>query len=214
MANGVSRFSRLLPDHVNAEPDALTIVPNSGLASTFDQGSGVSRSPSSTMTYSRPSGVKPPMPFSMTQRRHRHRRCGGGAASVSSRRAGRARRPGTATATADRAASELAEVAVAARRARRREQLAVGLGHAVGAQQEHAARPVVPAGPPRLLHEAGQQLLGLVEVLRRMLVQDDDVGAQALDAPVLLRVQQLPDERDEVASVIRTSTIGRSPEMP
>ena len=42
------------------------MVPNSGFASTLDHGRGVSRSPSTTMTYSRPSGVKPPKLFSRT----------------------------------------------------------------------------------------------------------------------------------------------------
>src|SRR5215212_6378403 len=37
LANGVSRFSRLLPDHVYAAPDSLTTVPNSALARTSDQ---------------------------------------------------------------------------------------------------------------------------------------------------------------------------------
>src|SRR5258708_1680636 len=67
LANGVTRFSRLLTAQGNADPDALTIVPNSGLASTFDHGSGVSRSPSSVRMYSRPSGVNPPRPLSMTR---------------------------------------------------------------------------------------------------------------------------------------------------
>src|SRR4030095_9449602 len=65
LANGVNRFSRLFPAQVKAEPELLTIVPNEGFARTFDHGSGVSRSPSSTTTYSRPSRVKPPNPFSM-----------------------------------------------------------------------------------------------------------------------------------------------------
>src|SRR5436190_8623886 len=64
-ANGVRRFSRLLPAHVKADPDVLTMVPNSGLARTFDHGRGVSRSESSTTTYSRPSSEKPPSPFSI-----------------------------------------------------------------------------------------------------------------------------------------------------
>ena len=42
LAKGVSRFSRLFIDHVLAEPDAVTIVPNRGLAMTFVQGIGVS----------------------------------------------------------------------------------------------------------------------------------------------------------------------------
>ena len=47
--NGVRRFSRLLSAHVNAEPDADTIVPNAGFAMTLTHGSGVSRSPSRTI---------------------------------------------------------------------------------------------------------------------------------------------------------------------
>src|SRR4030095_5978529 len=66
LANGVRRFSRLLTAQVKAAPELLTIVPNAGFARTFDHGDGVSRSPSSTTTYSRPSRVKPPKPFSMT----------------------------------------------------------------------------------------------------------------------------------------------------
>src|SRR6476659_5938557 len=58
--NGVSRFSRLFSAQVNAEPEAETIVPNPGFAITFTHGSGVSRLPSRTTTYSFPSGVKPP----------------------------------------------------------------------------------------------------------------------------------------------------------
>jgi hypothetical protein len=49
-ANGVNLFSRLLPAQVNAAPELVTMVPNSGFAMTFDQGNGVSRSPSSTTT--------------------------------------------------------------------------------------------------------------------------------------------------------------------
>src|SRR6476620_10211336 len=66
--NGVSRFSRLLPAQLNAAPAFVTIVPNSGLAITFDQGNGVSRSPSRTTMYSRPSGVNPPSPLPSTWR--------------------------------------------------------------------------------------------------------------------------------------------------
>ena len=64
-ANGVRRFSRLFTDHVNEDPDAVTTVPKSGFAITFAQGSGVSRPPSRTTTYSRPSREKPPIPFAI-----------------------------------------------------------------------------------------------------------------------------------------------------
>ena len=49
-------------------------------------------------------------------------------------------------------------------------------------------------GAPRLLHERRQKVLGFVEVLRRVLVEDDDVSLQALDAPVFLREQELADK--------------------
>jgi hypothetical protein len=62
-ANGVSRFSRLFSDQVVAAPEAVTIVPKRGFATTFAQGSGVSASPCRTTTYSRPSAEKPPRPF-------------------------------------------------------------------------------------------------------------------------------------------------------
>ena len=55
-----------------------------------------------------------------------------------------------------------------------------GFGHAIGAQQEYASRLPQPARPGRFLHETGEQVLHLVEIVRRMLVQDDDVRAQVL----------------------------------
>src|SRR5437867_7986642 len=61
--NGVSRFSRLFSAHVNADPDAVTMVPNVGLAMTLAHGKGVSPAPSRTTTYSRPSTEKPPRPL-------------------------------------------------------------------------------------------------------------------------------------------------------
>src|SRR3954462_3663148 len=63
LANDVRRFSRLFSLHVVAEPDAVTIVPNRGLAMTLTHGSGVSRSPSSTIAYVWPPSVNPPTPF-------------------------------------------------------------------------------------------------------------------------------------------------------
>ena len=49
-ANGVRRFSRLFSDQVKAEPEAVTTVPKPGFAMTLTQGSGVSWSPSRTIT--------------------------------------------------------------------------------------------------------------------------------------------------------------------
>ena len=65
-ANGVRRFWPLFSHQVWAAPELVTMLPKPGFARTLTQGSGVSRSPSRTTTYSRPSRVKPPSPFSMT----------------------------------------------------------------------------------------------------------------------------------------------------
>ena len=62
-ANGVSRFSRLLPAHVCAAPEAVTIVPKCGFAMMLTHGIGVSSAPSSAIAYVRPSSVKPPRPL-------------------------------------------------------------------------------------------------------------------------------------------------------
>src|SRR5471030_1057295 len=61
--HGVRRFSRLLPAHVQPDPDSLMKKPKSGLAITLTHGAGVHWLPSSVMTYSRPSALKPPMPL-------------------------------------------------------------------------------------------------------------------------------------------------------
>ena len=79
-ANGVSRFSRLFSDQVNADPEAVTIVPNRGFAMTLAQGSGVSWSPSRTIAYSRPPSAKPPVPLAKDS--------GGAAGWVDGRRTG------------------------------------------------------------------------------------------------------------------------------
>jgi hypothetical protein len=60
LANGVSRFWRLLPAQVNDAPEALTSEPNFGFARTFTHGAGVSTSCRKTIAYSRPLEVKPP----------------------------------------------------------------------------------------------------------------------------------------------------------
>ncbi len=65
------------------------MLPKRGLASTLIQGSGVSRSPSSTTTYSRPSRVKPPRPLLELQRR-RFRLAQGAAAAPASERSSEA----------------------------------------------------------------------------------------------------------------------------
>ena len=77
-----------------------------------------------------------------------------------------------------------------------RKEMLVNLGHAVGSDEEHAARFVEPAAPAWLTQQTGELCVNLVKIIRRVIVHDDDVGAEILDAPVFLRVQQLPHERD------------------
>src|SRR3954470_20314726 len=60
---GVSWFSRLLPAHVNPDPDSVTRNPNRGFATTFDQGAGVFSPRPRTVTYSDAFSSNPPSPF-------------------------------------------------------------------------------------------------------------------------------------------------------
>src|SRR5688572_29245375 len=74
--------------------------------------------------------------------------------------------------------------------------MAICFGHAFGTQHEHAASSIVPGGPARLLNHSTQEVLRLVHVLGRMFVQDHDISLETLEAPVLLRMQELSDERN------------------
>src|ERR1051325_12059290 len=58
--HGVSRFSRLFRLRVEPAPDSLARKPKPSLATTFTHGIGGSE----RITYSLPSGVKPPYPLS------------------------------------------------------------------------------------------------------------------------------------------------------
>src|SRR5205807_9718919 len=60
---GVRRFCRLFRLQVVPAPDSLTRQPKRSFATTLTHGMG-GRSPSTRMTYSRPSDVKPPYPLS------------------------------------------------------------------------------------------------------------------------------------------------------
>jgi hypothetical protein len=61
--HGVSWFSRLLPAHVNPEPDSETWNPKPRFATTLIHGAGVHCPAPRIVTYSRPSSAKPPSPF-------------------------------------------------------------------------------------------------------------------------------------------------------
>ena len=76
----------------------------------------------------------------------------------------------------------------------RAEQRALGLADGVAAQQEGAARLMLPRAPRSLVQERGEPRLDFVEVADRMLVEDHDIGPQSLEAPVLLRFERLTHE--------------------
>ena len=60
---------------------------------------------------------------------------------------------------------------------RGREQSTIGVAHAVRAQEIHTARAVVPGRPSWLLHKGREGTLGFVQVLGRMLVEDNHIRA-------------------------------------
>ena len=78
------------------------------------------------------------------------------------------------------------------------QQPALGLGHALAAQQEHPAGAVLPRRPGAALEQALELLVHLVEVAGRVLVQDHDLGVKALEPPVFLRAQHLAHQRQVV----------------
>ena len=80
------------------------------------------------------------------------------------------------------------------------ERSSVGGGQAVPSQQVDATWPVLPRGPGPALDQRGQLLLHLVEIAGRVLVHDHDVGTKRLQAPVFLRLQDLPDEPQVVGA--------------
>ena len=63
-------------------------------------------------------------------------------------------------------------------------------------------------------HQALERVVEVLGVGGAVLVDDDEIDVEQLEAPVLVSPQQLPNDVDVVELSIRTSTIGRSPEMP
>ena len=73
----------------------------------------------------------------------------------------------------------------------RRQQHPLALGDDVAAQQVDAARPRDPRGPGTALDQRRERAVHLVAIAHRVLVQHHHVGEHALEAPVLLRLQDL-----------------------
>ena len=95
-----------------------------------------------------------------------------------------------------------------------------GLGGSISARSENtrAASGALAAPRPRIcevLIARIQRLLQLRGIGRRAIVQDDEIHRQALEPPVFMRAQQLFDDlKVASSSSMRTSTMGRSPEIP
>ena len=96
--------------------------------------------------------------------------------------------------------AEVAAIAAEDRPRDRLDQRALGLADQIAAQQVRAAGSVLPRPPRPVVEERGELGVHLVEIAGGILVEDDDVGAQPLQAPVLLRLQHLPHQRHVVVA--------------
>ncbi len=196
-ANGVRRFSRLFSHQVWAAPELVTMLPKPGFARTLTQGSGVSRSPSRTTTYSRPSRVKPPSPFSMTS--------AGGSTGASGGSSGRwpvmhERRHGKRRLRlrAVQLLRQLPAFAGENRTGDRIQENPLGFRHRVASEKEDPAGLPLPCAPGAALDELDELPLHLVAIARGVLVQDHGVRLQPLETPELLRHEDVPHERQVV----------------
>ncbi len=75
------------------------------------------------------------------------------------------------------------------------DQQAIRLADQIRAQQVRAARSVLPHPPRPVVEQRGELRMDVVEITRRVLVDNDDVGAHPFQAPVLLCLQHLAHER-------------------
>ncbi len=195
-----------------------------GWRSTLIQGAGVHCPAPSTVTYSRPSAAKPPRPL---QNSRSGRAAAGGAAAPrpSAPAAGR-RAAATAPALRRRARARASCSASVPWRPSSTARAAAEQG--VACRRRQQVRPQDEDVPPLRSVAAARRRrdwlartsafeggLQLLDVGARLLVQDHQVDGEPLDAPVLVRARgaggRAPGPR---ARSMRTSTIGRSPEMP
>ena len=149
----------------------------------------------STTAYSRPPPVKPPIPLAIVsggrstavESSLQTIRCGNRRIAVVGAGAGRSScwesSPRSPTRTARATASNNTRSASA---------------RPSSANQEDSARAFLPRAPRPAVDQRREMLLHLVEIADRMLVQNDDVGLQALKPPVLLRLKHLTHERQVI----------------
>ncbi len=91
--------------------------------------------------------------------------------------------------------SQIPAVPVQDRARDRFEQHPLGAPHPVPSEEVRAAGTMKPGAPGPIVQDVRELRLHLVQVTGRMLVEDDDIGAQTLQAPVFLRLQDLPHQR-------------------
>ena len=84
--------------------------------------------------------------------------------------------------------AQIAPFALQDRSGDRLQQHALGTSEAVGPEEVHPAGTVLPPAPRSVLEDACQLRLDLIQVGDRVFVEDDDVGLEAFQAPVLLCV--------------------------
>ena len=80
------------------------------------------------------------------------------------------------------------------------DQRALRFADQISAQEVRTAGSVFPHPPGPVIEEGRELRVDLVQITRWILVQDDDIGAQPFQAPVLLRLKDLTHERHIVVA--------------
>src|SRR5471032_625629 len=70
-------------------------------------------------------------------------------------------------------------------------QRTVRFADQISAEEVRTAGPVLPHPPGPVIEDGRELLVHLVQIGGWILVQDDDIGAQAFQPPVLLRLKDL-----------------------
>ena len=96
---------------------------------------------------------------------------------------------------------KVAPVAAENRACDRFEQDSLGVAHPIRPQQICAAWAMLPRAPRTIIERRGELRVDFVQVADRVLVENHDIGAQAFEPPVLLRLQDLIHQRHVVIAV-------------
>ena len=96
--------------------------------------------------------------------------------------------------------AEVASVPAEDRARDRLDQRTLDFANQIPAQEIRTAGSVFPCPPEAVIEESRKLCVDLVQIAGWILVQDDDVGAQPFQAPVLLRLKDLTHERHVVVA--------------